>query len=45
MAYGVFDNATEKNSISVLYLLIAEHGVIPVELNSDRGSAVYSKQI
>ncbi len=38
MAYGVFDNATEKNSLAVLYTAIAEHGVIPFELNSDRGS-------
>ena len=38
MAHGVFDNATEKNSIAVLYTAIAEHEVIPFELNSDRGS-------
>jgi len=38
MAHGVFDNATEKNSLAVLYTAIAEHVVIPFELNSDRGS-------
>lgn len=38
MSYGVFDRATKKNSIAVLYQAIAEHGVIPWKLNSDRGS-------
>lgn len=38
MSYGVFDRATEKNSISMLYKAIAEHEVIPWKLNSDRGS-------
>ncbi len=38
MSYGVFNHATENNSILVLYKAIAEHEVIPWELNSDRGS-------
>lgn len=38
MSYGVFDSATTKNSVLVLYKAIAEHGVTPFELNSDRGS-------
>lgn len=37
MACGVFDNPTTQNSLFVLYKAIAGHGVIPVELNSDRG--------
>lgn len=38
MNYGVFDRATKKSSIAVLYNAIAEHGVLPWMLNSDRGS-------
>ncbi len=38
MGYGVFDSQTTKNSVLVLYKAIAEHGVAPFELNSDRGS-------
>lgn len=38
MNYGVFDRATKKSSIAVLYKAIAEHGVLPWMLNSDRGS-------
>jgi len=38
MAYGVFDNATTKNSLLVLYKTIADNCVTPFELNSDRGS-------
>lgn len=38
MNYGVFDRATKKSSIAVLYNAIAEHGVLPWKLNSDRGS-------
>lgn len=38
MAHGVFDSPTTRNSLTVLYKAIALHSVIPVELNSDRGS-------
>lgn len=38
MSYGVSDRATENNSVAVLYKAIAENGVIPWQLNSDRGS-------
>jgi putative transposase len=38
MAHGVFDAPTTRNSLVVLYKAIATHCVIPVELNSDRGS-------
>ena len=38
MGYGVFDYATEKNALIVLYKAIARYGVSPHELNSDRGS-------
>ena len=38
MAYGVFDAMTTKNSLITLYHAISAHLVIPVELNSDRGS-------
>lgn len=38
MSYGVFDHATEKNSLAVLYRAIAENEAIPWLLNSDRGS-------
>ena len=37
MAYGVFDNATTKNSIIILYKSIGDNSVSPFELNSDRG--------
>ncbi len=38
MSYGVFDNQTTRNSLVILYAEIAEHCVIPFELNSDRGT-------
>jgi len=38
MSVGLFDHATEKNSLAVLYQAIANHGVIPWMLNSDRGT-------
>jgi len=38
MAYGVFDAMMTKSSLLVLYQAIAEHKVLPFELNSDRGS-------
>ena len=38
MSYGVFDSATTRNSLIVLYAAIARHQVTPYELNSDRGS-------
>lgn len=38
MSYGVFDEATTKNSLLVLYKATAKHHVLPFELNSDRGS-------
>lgn len=38
MSYGVFDNATTKNSLLVLYKAIVRNEVTPYELNSDRGS-------
>ena len=38
MGYGTFDSPTTKASLLVLYKAIAENCVIPVELNSDRGS-------
>ena len=38
MNYGVFDSATTRNSLLVLYAAIARHHVTPFELNSDRGS-------
>ena len=38
MAYGVFDNQTTENSLGVLYTAIVKHSVVPLELNSDRGS-------
>lgn len=37
MGYGVFDHATEKNSLAVLYSTITESKVVPWKLNSDRG--------
>jgi putative transposase len=36
--YGVFDRATLKNSLAVLYGTIAKTGIAPWKLNSDRGS-------
>ncbi|MBI2664502.1 transposase family protein [Candidatus Woesearchaeota archaeon] len=38
MAHGVFDSPTTRNSLIVLYKAISLNSVIPVELNSDRGS-------
>jgi putative transposase len=38
MAYGVFNNLTTRNSLLILYKSIADNGVTPFELNSDRGS-------
>lgn len=38
MSHGVFDSATTRNSLLVLYAAIARHEVAPFELNSDRGS-------
>jgi len=38
MAYGVFDHATEQNSIGILYDAIAKNEIMPWMLNSDRGS-------
>lgn len=38
MSYGLFDSATTRNSLIALYAAIAQHKVVPYELNSDRGS-------
>ena len=38
MSYGLFDSATTRNSLIVLYAAIARHQVTPFELNSDRGT-------
>ena len=38
MSYGVFESATTRNSLIVLYAAIARHQATPFELNSDRGS-------
>lgn len=38
MAYGVFESSTTQNSLVVLYASIGEHEIVPVMLNSDRGS-------
>lgn len=38
MAHGVFDHATEQNSIGVLHSAIMENEAQPWMLNSDRGS-------
>jgi len=38
MSYGLFDSATTRNSLIVLYAAIANHKVAPFELNSDRGT-------
>lgn len=38
MSFGLFDNPTSRNSLLILYKAIADHGVAPFELNSDRGS-------
>lgn len=38
MSYGVFANMTTRNSLLPLYGAIAQHGVVPHMLNSDRGS-------
>jgi len=38
MSYGLFDSATTRNSLVVLYAAIGRHQVTPYELNSDRGS-------
>ncbi len=39
MAYGVFNSENTKNALHVLYTSISKHGVVPLRLNSDRGSA------
>jgi len=38
MSYGVFNSFTTRNALRILYEAIAEHKVMPYELNSDRGS-------
>jgi putative transposase len=38
MAYGVFDTMTTQYSLIILYKAIADNGVSPYELNSDRGT-------
>ena len=44
MGFGVFKNATTSNALLVLYHAIAEHLVIPVEMNSDKGSQFYANK-
>lgn len=44
MGYGVFKNATTRNALLVLYHAIAEHHVIPVELNSDKGPQFHANK-
>lgn len=38
MGYGALGSMTTRTSLIALYHAIAQHGVIPFELNSDRGS-------
>ena len=44
MGHGVFKNAATRNALLVLYHAIAEHLVIPVELNSDKGSQFFANK-
>lgn len=44
MAAGVFDNATTKNALFVLYQAILNNGVCPVIILSDKGSRFYANQ-
>lgn len=44
MGRGKFDNANTKNALFVLYRAIAEHGVVPLMLNSDRGAQFYANK-
>lgn len=44
MSYGKFSNATTRNALLVLYHAIAEHEVIPLMLNSDRGSQFFASK-
>ena len=44
MGYGIFKNATTRNALLVLYHAIADHLVIPVELNSDKGSQFFASK-
>jgi putative transposase len=44
MGAGVFNNATTKNSLHVLYQAILMHGVCPVIILSDKGSQFYANK-
>jgi len=44
MAAGVFDNATTKNALFVLYQGILQNGVCPVIVLSDKGSQFYANK-
>lgn len=44
MAAGVFDNATTKNALFVLYQAILNNGVCPVVILSDKGSQFYANK-
>ena len=44
LSYCTFKNATTQNALLVLYHAIAEHLVIPVELNSDKGSQFFANK-
>jgi len=44
MGAGVFDNATTKNALFVLYQAILNNGVCPVMILSDKGSQFYANK-
>lgn len=44
MGEGVFDNATTKNALFVLYQAILSNGVCPVIILSDKGSQFYASK-
>lgn len=44
MGVGVFDNATTKNALFVLYQAILSNGVCPVIILSDKGSQFYANK-
>jgi putative transposase len=44
MAAGIFNNATTKNSLFVLYYAMLSHQVCPVIILSDKGSQFYSNK-
>ena len=42
MSCGVFEHSTTRNALTVLYKAIADNGVVPLYLNSDRGTQFYA---